>query len=186
MFWCSVNNGLIKAIGFNKTSVKYDALYFVQPLFDYRDYWVLEYGDTLVRRYSKIAKELLLYRDFEEMLFNNNIENVKKCFEKEILDRMNRICDINSLCDEINGDFFFCGSKKRLRLAAYSALYSKKYAEAEMLFKEYIETEKKEGYSYKERISEPQKLLDLINNDPDMAYSVLTDNVVESRRKLKI
>ena len=76
--------------------------------------------------------------------------------------------------------------KKRLRLAAYSALYSKKYAEAEMLFKEYIETEKKEGYSYKERISEPQKLLDLINNDPDMAYSVLTDNVVESRRKLKI
>lgn len=186
MFWCSVNNGLIKAIGFNKTSVKYDALYFVQPLFDYRDYWVLEYGDTLVRRYSKIAKELLLYRDFEEMLFNNNIENVKKCFEKEILDRMNRICDINSLCDEINGDFFFCGSKKRLRLAAYSALYSKKYAEAEMLFKEYIETEKKEGYYYKERISEPQKLLDLINNDPDMAYSVLTDNVVESRRKLKI
>lgn len=186
LFWCTVNNGLIKAIGFNKTSAKYEALYFIQPLFDSKDYWILEYGDTLVRRYSQNAKELLLYRNSEESLFNGNLENIKKCFGKEIVYRLNQICDVNSLYDEINGDLFFCSTKNRLRLSAYSLLYSKKYEDAEVLFKRYVEMEKKDGCCFEERISEPQKLLETINNNPEMAYSMLVANVAESSRLLKI
>ena len=186
LFWCCINNGLIKAIGFNKTSAKYEALYFVQPLFDSKDYWILEYGDTLVRRYSQNSKELLLYRNLEESLFNGNLENVNKCFEKDIIAKLNSIYDANSLYNVINGDLFFCSTKNRLRLSAYSLLYSKKYEDAELLFKLYIEAEKKDGCYFEERISESQKLLETMKNNPEMAYSMLAANVVESSRMLKI
>ena len=186
LFWCSVNDGLIKAIGFNKTPVKYEALYFVQPLFDYQDCWVLEYGDTLLRRYPKKPKKLMLYRDFDELLINNNLENIKLCLEKDVLARMSSICDATSLLNVINGDLFFCRPVNRLRMAAYASLYSKKYEEAIILFNQYIEMEIKYGYCFEERISEPQKLLDIMKNDTESAYSVLVNNVDKSRKKLKV
>ena len=128
----------------------------------------------------------MLYRNSEESLFIENLENVKQCFGKEIIYRLNQICDVNSLNDEINGDLFFCSTKNRLRLSAYSLLYSKKYEDARVLFKQYIETEKKDGCYFEELISEPQKLLETMNNNPEMAYSMLVANVAESSRLLKI
>lgn len=189
-FWYSVHDGFYKAIGFEGKTGKYEPHYFVQPLFDgICDYIILEYGNYIPALWDKSktdSRSLLLFKGYEEEQFVNNLEAVKKYMADKVLPTLEKITDVNSLINVLNGRFFCCSEFNRMRLRAYSTLYSGKYEEAYHLFKEYIEVEKAFPQPSKTRISEPELLLELIERNPEEAHSILKDNITKTIAALKL
>lgn len=186
LFWYSYHNGILRVIGFHKKSFTYEAIYFIQPLFDFRDCFVLEYGDILVHRYHNNKKNLLLFSDYDEDVFINNISNNIKYFEKEIIPTLNEICSFDSILAAIKNQFFFCRSSCKLRLLAYSVLYSQEYAKATELLNQYIQYEKENGYCIENRIKEPSLLLEYLQDCPSKTQDVLQSNILKSAECLKL
>lgn len=186
LFWYTCNNGLLCAVGFDNKPFNYEALYFVQPLYDYSDCFVLDYGDTLVRKYARKAQRYLLYKDMEQAAFDRNLDFTLKCFEKDIISFLNKIAATPDLSRSVNKKMLFCDSSKYLRLKAYTALYLRHFDEARLLFEQYVESIKENGYSYENILAEPILLLEHLKQNPEEALAVLKDNVTKSLTSLKL
>ncbi len=186
LFWYSYSNGLLRVIGFHKKSFKYETLYFIQPLYDYNECFVLDYGDVLTRRYSNDAINLSLYMDSSEEIIKSNIVNNMRCLEKQIIPTLNMISGFDDIMSAIKKGFFFCGKSNILRLKAYSSLYEKNYLEAANLFEEYIWYEKNKGYCVETRIDEPSVLLKYLHSSPSETQQILQSNISRSIETLKI
>ena len=185
LFWYTHDNGLLRVVGFDNKTNNYEALYFIQPLFDFSDCFVLEYGDTLVRKYE--SNLFMLYKDMPVSYFERNVDNCLQCFETKIIPFLNQIATAEDLFEAtINNEMFFSDVSNILRLQAYCKLYSKRYEEALMLFQKYIEYVKKHGYCYESILKEPLSLVELLKQIPEKAFEILQDNVSKSAMILSL
>ncbi len=186
LFWYTCNNGVLCAAGFDNKPANYEALYFVQPLYDYADCFVLDYGDTLVRRNARKAKQYLLYKDMEQADFDRNLDFTLKCFETDILPFLRKIVATDDLPRRINTKMLFCDSSKLLRFKAYTALYARRFDEAQTLFEQYVEDTRENGYTCETTLAEPIILLDYLKQNPETAFAVLQNNVAKSLASLQL
>ena len=184
-YWYRINDGILISIGFEADSNGYKALYSVQPLYRFSEYWILTYGDTVSRRNPVNCKELQLYKSHTENEITNNLNHIKDCFKRTIIPTLNAITDARTFIAVASAspDFFFCGDLL-LGPIAYSEAYCGMFDIAKKHFSEYVTADGRNPAL----CIEPLKVLELLEEQPEKAVEFLRSNVERSieAQKLKI
>lgn len=188
--WYTVRDGIMLSIGFEFTSCQARALYCIQPLYEYCDHIVLEYGDTVSHQCAVRGLKVdpyLLYYDLPLTTVASNLQNVISFFLSYVIPVFGNVQTADNIIPIYREkSFFFTQPVNVLKLFAYTLAYSGDYNLASVYFQKYIDEFSKQNTLSSVILNESLYIMDLLKANPDSVHDFLIRNINRSVEALKL